>query len=152
MKYSFFITLLLFSFASFAQVKDTGIIITNPKDTSSKVFNIVQEPAQFPGGVEGWKRYLEKNLNVDLGSKYVKIPKGQKTGIATVNVCFVVNKEGKISDVYAESTTPRKVHPALVKEAIRVIKEGPSWVPARQNGKLVLYRHKQSISWAVNEE
>lgn len=136
-----------------AQNKDTTIVVrTNPKDSLDKIFSIVQQPAAFIGGTEGWRQYLEKNLNVDLGVKYIKIPKGQKTGKVTVVIAFVVNKEGQISDVIAESTILDKVHPAFVKEAIRVIKEGPSWIPAKQNGRLVIYRHKQSISWVVNEE
>ncbi|MEY3507070.1 MAG: hypothetical protein RIR44_302, partial [Bacteroidota bacterium] len=37
-------------------------------------------------------------------------------------------------------------------EAVRVIKKGPSWKPAVQNGRNVIYRHRQSITFMVSEE
>ena len=35
---------------------------------------------------------------------------------------------------------------------ISVIKRGPKWKPAVQNGRNVIYRHKQSITFMVSEE
>lgn len=118
------------------------------KETDTTVFSTVQVPAEFPGGLAGWTKYLEQNLNAELGVKYVKIKKGQSVGKATVIVTFIVDKEGNISDVRAEN----KQHPKLVAEAIRVIKEGPKWIPATQNGRKVKYRHRQAITWQVSEE
>jgi len=37
-------------------------------------------------------------------------------------------------------------------EAIRVIKKGPNWKPAIQNGREVIYRHKQNITFRVSED
>ena len=37
-------------------------------------------------------------------------------------------------------------------EAIRVIAKGPNWKPAVQNGRNVIYRHKQSITFLVADE
>ena len=127
-------------------------------DTSKKTiiindvnFTTVNEPAQFPGGINGWIKYLQDSLKADLGSDYIKIPKGQKSAKATVIVSFTINKEGTVSDVQVADTLPENVHPALQNEAIRVIKDGPNWIPAKQNGRLVIYRHKQSITFLVTE-
>jgi len=63
----------------------------------------------------------------------------------TVVVDFLVNKQGKISEVSVENagSFPDK----FVKEAIRVISKSPDWIPAFQNGHNVSYKARQQISW-----
>lgn len=63
-------------------------------------------------------------------------------------VTFIVDKDGKVSDVKAENDPGY----GTKEEAIRVIKKGPNWIPANQNGKLVVYRHKQAITFRVTEQ
>lgn len=127
--------------------KDTAI--KADADTAKKEFTTVQVEAQFPGGVKGWQKYLEANLNADLGAKYLKPKKGQViTQVAMVS--FLVNTNGEISEV--QLINPEDVHKKLAAETVRVIKEGPRWVPATQNGKKVIYRQKQSVTWQVSAE
>lgn len=121
-----------------------------PENDSTKVFTVVQVPAMFPGGLPGWTKYLKSNLNVDLGARYVKIPKGVKEVKQIVKVQFLVDTLGKISNILV--LNPNEVHPKLAKEAIRVIKEGPDWSPAKQNGKKVTYRHTQTVTWVISQE
>lgn len=113
------------------------------------VFTKVDKEAKFPGGAEGWKRYLETNLNAGLG-KYIKLKKGEKLGQQTVKVQFLVGKDGTISQVVA--VNKNEVHHKLADEGVRVIKEGPSWIPAEQNGRKVIYQAIQYITWQVAEE
>jgi protein TonB len=115
-----------------------------------KVFQVVQIEAEFPGGKSAWAKYLSSNLNAELGNKCIKIPKGQKQAKATAKVVFLVDKTGVISDVSVENA--KEIHPELVKEAIRVIKEGPNFIPALQNGKNVAYKARQSITWMVEKD
>ena len=139
---------IVYSTSCFAQ-EDSS----NHKSTDDVViFEKVQQPAEFPGGIEGWSKYLQSKLNARLGTKYIPLVKGQKTAKATVVVDFIIDKDGNVSDVHAEKTIPSDVHPALINEAIRVIEKGPKWIPAKQNGKLVKYRHRQNITWQVMEE
>jgi protein TonB len=65
-----------------------------------------------------------------------------------VIVSFVVDKTGMISDVQAENDPGF----GTKAEAIRAIRKGPNWIPAEQNGRKVIYRQKQSISFRVSEE
>ena len=51
----------------------------------------------------------------------------------TVMVCFVVDTDGIISDAHIHNS----VHPALDREAIRVIMKSPKWKPAMKDGKPV---------------
>ncbi len=142
----------IFTIAGFLQSNAQEKYSKEKIDSIAKLFDVVQVPAEFPEGLEGWATYLEKNLNVKLGIKHVKVPKGKKIGKATVILSFIIDKEGNVSEVKAEETIPQQIHPSLVKEAIRVIKNGPKWIPATQDGKAVKYRHRQSISWQVTEE
>ncbi len=112
-------------------------------------FSTVQVEAKFPGGLPAWKKYLEKNLNSSLADSCLDIRKGEKIAKQTVIVSFKVDKEGNISDVVAENV--KSVHPMLAAEAIRVIKNGPKWKPARQDGRTVIYRQRQSITWVLTE-
>ena len=68
------ITIILFvSFASKAQKPFVGTITDS---VANKTTMVVQIESEFPGGVSGWVKYLQANLNADLGSKVIKIPKG----------------------------------------------------------------------------
>jgi protein TonB len=108
-----------------------------------KIFISVQYPAEFPGGIPAWSKYLERNLNRDL-----PVNNGAPAGKYTVVVSFIVDKNGAISEVQAENDPGY----GTSIEAVRVIKKGPSWKPAMQNNRNVIYRHKQSITFQVSEE
>jgi periplasmic protein TonB len=135
--------LTLLSYSSYSQADSSKII---SKDT----FETVQVEAQFPGGNQGWRVYLEKTLKADLLQKCVTLKKGQKMVKQTVIVSFKVDREGNISDVVAENAAD--VCPKIAAEAIRVIKKGPKWIPATQNGETVVYRQRQSITWVLTED
>lgn len=106
-------------------------------------FKVVQIQARFPDGVAGWTKFLEKNLNRDL-----PVNNGAPAGMYTVVVSFVVNKEGAISNVQAENDPGY----GTGAEAVRAIKKGPNWIPAEQNGRKVVYRQRQAISFRVSED
>lgn len=128
----------------FAQA-DSGAVLVE-RDVE---FTSVQVEAQFPGGLPAWRKYLETNLNVQLADSCLTIPKGKKSVRQTVIVSFRVDKNGKITDVKADNA--KTVHPALAQEAIRVIRNGPDWIPAELNGKKVIYRQRQNITWVLEE-
>lgn len=135
--------------------KDEGIVappvetgtgkVEAPKQEEDydKVFTVVQIPAEFPGGLPAWTKYLERNLNRDL-----PVNNGAPPGKYTVVVSFIVDKNGGISEVQAENDPGY----GTKEEAVRVIKKGPAWKAAVQNGRNVIYRHKQSITFQVSEE
>ncbi len=124
--------------------KGTGVVAA-PKveEDYDKVFTVVQIAAEFPGGLPAWTKYLERNLNRDL-----PVENGAPPGKYTVTVSFIVSKTGDISDVSAENDPGY----GTKAEAVRVITKGPKWKPAVQNGRNVIYRHKQSITFVVSEE
>jgi periplasmic protein TonB len=108
-----------------------------------KEFKTVQIEAKFPGGAGAWQKYLERNLNSN-----VPVDNGAPPGNYTVIVSFLVDKSGNISEVQSLNDPGY----GTAGEAVRVIKKGPAWTPAVQNGRNVIYRQKQSITFQVSEQ
>ncbi|MCU0334380.1 MAG: TonB family protein [Chitinophagaceae bacterium] len=103
-----------------------------------KVFTKVENPAEFPGGPDAWRRFLERNLQYPEAA--------QESGTqGVVRVQFIVDKEGNISEVQALNDPGD----GLAEEAVRIIKKGPKWTPAEQNGRKVIYRHIQAITFRL---
>lgn len=124
--------------------KGTGVVeAPKVEEDYDKVFTVVQIAAEFPGGLPAWSKYLERNLNRDL-----PVENGAPPGKYTVVVSFIVSKTGDISEVTADNDPGY----GTKAEAIRVITKGPKWKPAVQNGRNVIYRHKQSITFQVSED
>lgn len=106
-------------------------------------FDKVEETASFPGGNREWRKFLERNLDAS-----VPIENGSKPGTYTVIAQFIVDGEGNISDL----KTLTNHGYGMEQEVLRVIKDGPKWVPAKQNGKIVKSYKKQPITFVVVDE
>ncbi len=124
--------------------KGTGIVEA-PKvvEDYDKEFKTVQIEAKFPGGPSAWNKFLERNLNSNT-----PVDNGAPPGNYTVTVSFLVDKDGNISEVNAINNPGF----GTAAEAVRAIKKGPKWIPAVQNGRNVIYRQKQNITFQVSEE
>jgi periplasmic protein TonB len=127
--------------------KGTGVVEAPKKveEDYDKVFTKVEKEAKFPGGQKAWRKYLERNLNANVAAD-----DGAPTGNYTVRVQFIVDKEGNISNVSAIEVP--KACPSCGPEAVKVIKRGPKWDPAVQNGRNVIYQAVQHITFQVAEE
>lgn len=108
-----------------------------------KVFGRVDIDAAFTGGEQGYRRFLERNMN---GS--VPTDNGAPEGIYTVIVQFVVDKYGQISDIKALTNHGY----GMEEEVIRVIKKSPNWEPAMLGGKPVKAYRKQPVTFQVTVE
>ena len=109
----------------------------------NKIFDKVETPPHFPGGDTAWRRYLQRNINA-----LVPVDSGAPAGIYKVIVQFIVNENGQISEI--KSITNHGY--GMEKEAIRIIEDGPGWVPAMQNGHIVRAYVQQPITFQVTEE
>lgn len=108
-------------------------------------FSKVEEEASFPGGDEGWRQFLMKNLHPERIVDLVKIPRGKKSLKQTVIVKFIVLRDGTLTEIKAENA--EQVDPYCAAAAIRVIKLSPNWIPAYQNGRKVNAVRRQPISF-----
>lgn len=126
-------------------VVDEGkqVIEEKKEEDENTVFTKVEVEAQFKGGEREWRKFLERNLDPN-----VPVENGAGEGTYTVVVQFIVDKEGKISDVKALTSHGH----GMEEEAMRVIKKGPDWVPAIQNGRNVKAYRKQPITFIVAPE
>ncbi len=96
--------------------------------------------ASFKGGADAWRKYLERNLKAST-----PVDNGASPGSYTVVVQFIVDKEGKISNVKASTNHGY----GMEEEAVKIIKKGPTWEPAIQKGRQVKAYRKQPIDFIV---
>ena len=92
----------------------------------NKVFDAVEQMPTFPGGEGELMKYLNKNLTYPTLAA--------ENGIqGTVLLQFVVQKDGSIGEV----KVVRSKDPDLDREAVRVVKGMPKFIPGRMNGQPV---------------
>lgn len=104
--------------------KNKAIIETTTKH--DEPFVSVEQMPQFPGGDAELMRFIGSNL------KYPTIAAENEIG-GRVVIRFVVGKDGRVSDIQVV----RPLDPSCDKEAVRVVKSMPSWIPGMQNGRNV---------------
>jgi hypothetical protein len=103
----------------------------------SKVFNLVEQMPEFPGGIDSFYQYLSKVIT------YPEIGTIDVNGIVLIE--FVIEKDGSISNVIAK----QKLYPEFDAEAIRVIQNSPKWIPGKQLGKPVRVLYQIPIKFYI---
>jgi periplasmic protein TonB len=74
----------------------------------------------------------------------------KKAGIeGTVEVSFIVEKDGSISDISVLKGVPGGQ--GLDKEAIRIIEIMPAWVPAKNSGYIVRQQYRLPIVFSLDK-
>ena len=109
-----------------------------PKEEETKVFDVVEQMHSFPGGQAALMSWLGSNI------KYPVV--AEENGVQGRVVCtFVVERDGSITDV----KVVRGVDPSLDKEAIRVLKAMPHWIPGKQNGSAVRVKYTVPVTFKL---
>jgi protein TonB len=109
-----------------------------PAVEETKVFDVVEQMPQYKGGDQALMDYLNKSI------KYPVI--AEENGIQGRVVCtFVVERDGSITDV----KVVRSVDPSLDKEAVRVLKAMPKWIPGKQNGSAVRVKFTLPVTFKL---
>lgn len=81
-----------------------------------------------------------------LSNSFVYPPVAEEMGQqGQVIVTFVVERDGSITDVQVK----KSVEPSLDKEAIRVVKSMPRWIPGKYKGKPIRVKHKVPITFRL---
>ena len=99
---------------------------TEVKQEKEEVFRSVEQMPTFPGGDAALMKYLSSHI------QYPTIA-AENNVQGKVVVQFVVTKTGKVGEV----RVVRSVDRDLDKEAVRVCKSLPDFIPGRQNGQPV---------------
>lgn len=134
--------LLLFSLLSLslsAPAQTGKTKLKYPKADARQVFDSVAEPAVPVGGVRAYAQFL---------ADHQRYPgRALQQGVqGTVPVSFVVDKTGDISEVQVT----RPLSPELDAEALRLVRSGPHWVPARHRGQVVRQRVSVPVSFVLS--
>lgn len=99
---------------------------TPVEEKKEEIFKSVEQMPTFPGGDPALMKYLSSHINYPAMA--------QENGVqGRVVVQFVVTKTGKVGEV----KVVRSVDKDLDREAVRVCKSLPNFVPGRQNGQPV---------------
>ena len=99
---------------------------TPVEEKKEEIFKSVEQMPTFPGGDAALMKYLSRHINYPAMA--------QENGVqGRVVVQFVVTKTGKVGEV----KVVRSVDKDLDREAVRVCKSLPNFVPGRQNGQPV---------------
>jgi TonB family protein len=104
------------------------------------IFDRIDQQAEFPGGMEGFSKYLQENLKYPVAAQKANI-KGK------VYTEFIVNKDGSASDF----KTLKGIGYGCDEEAIRVIKSVPKWNPGRHKDEIVISRFIVPINFQLSE-
>jgi TonB family protein len=92
----------------------------------------------FPGGKEGWTKYLQKNL------RYPDVAIDNGT-MGVAKIAFTVTPDGSIKDLKIIENPGD----GLGEEALRIISQGPKWVPGKVKGKLTEQRVMLPITYRL---
>ena len=105
-----------------------------------EIFTIVEEQAEFPGGISEMGKYIQKNLQYPSMAREAGI-----SGKCFLK--FVVNENGDISNVEILKGVPGCND--CDKEAIRVVKSMPKWKAAKMTGRSVKCYFNLPISFKI---
>lgn len=101
-----------------------------------KIFTIVEEIPQFPGGDAELLKYIKSHTEYPSDAK-------EKNIHGTVYVTFVIRDNGKVTDV----KILRGVYPSIDEQAVSIVKSMPDWIPGRQNGYAVSVQFNLPINY-----
>ena len=132
------------------------------------IFEVTEEPAQYPGGQAALMQYVAQNI------RYPKI--ATENGVqGRVLVQFVIEKDGSLSNFAVvkksgdiitknaqsgitvnaqgsateENKVPQEAFDALNAEAVRVLRGMPNWTPAKQRGQTVRMKYTLPVTFRL---
>lgn len=111
-----------------------------PEPVEDKVFTSVEQMPQFPGGDVALLKYISDHI------KYPTIAMENNVQ-GKVVVQFVVTRDGSIGEV----KVARGKDPDLDKEAVRVVKTLPKFIPGKMNGQAVAVWYTLPINFKLQQ-
>lgn len=109
--------------------------------TFDPVYVKVEQMAEFPGGTEGIREWLSKNITYPETAKANGVE-------GKVYISLVINSKGKV--VFPKVV--RGLSPELDTEALKQISKMPEWKPAIQNGVPVSVSYTIPIKFSISQQ
>ncbi|GAB3829321.1 energy transducer TonB [Hymenobacter jeollabukensis] len=110
----------------------------SPAQEASRIYDYTEQMPQPPGGPEGLREYLGKNLRYSAEARQQQVE-------GKVFVQFVVRPDGQLSDL----KVLKGIGAGCDEEALRVIGQMPAWTPGRQNGQVVAVRYTLPVTFSL---
>lgn len=107
-------------------------------DEDETVYQITELEAEFPGGYEALLNYFKENMNYPEDAKEANIQ-------GRVYISVIIEKDGSIGEVQIL----RGIYSSIDKEAKRLAKEMPKWIPAENGGRNVRARVNLPITFKI---
>lgn len=108
-----------------------------PEDTT--IYNVVEVMPSYPGDMAECYMFVARQMHYP--------EKAEEKGIeGRVLIRFVVEKDGRLTNFEVIETPD----PLLSDEALRVLKQMPQWIPAKNKGKDVRCRYSMPILFRLN--
>ena len=111
------------------------------EEDPNKVFTAVEQEPAFPGGMEKFYAYLNKNI------RYPAVAKENGTQ-GKVIVSFICEIDGSLTQI----KVLRGIGDGCDDEAMRVIRNSPRWTPGVQNGRKVRVSYSVPISFSLSDQ
>ena len=103
------------------------------------VLDVVEQMPAYPGGDAAMNQFIGQNMHYPATA--------QENGIqGTVYLRFQINKDGSVGKV----EVLRSLDPACDREAIRIVKSMPRFIPGKQNGGNVAVWYTIPIKFKLN--
>jgi protein TonB len=110
-------------------------------DQDSVYSSGMEQKAQFKGGDKAFQRYVMDNFTYPA--------RCQENGISgSVLLRFVVDVDGSIVNIQVLEVSTKC--PEFAKEAVRILKNSPRWIPGMYNGRFVKSYRELPLKMAVN--
>ncbi|MFN8265836.1 MAG: energy transducer TonB [Chitinophagaceae bacterium] len=123
---------------SFVIISHAQSADTLKQNGPEQILTKVDIEAKFPGGDAAWNLYVQQALERKI-DKLVR----DKRSFGTCEMQFIVDKEGKISNVEALSLKES----LLAKILTRILIDSPKWEPAEQDGRKVKAWRRQKVTF-----
>lgn len=120
--------------------KDEIIVEEKKPVEENKVFTAVEQMPQFPGGEAELLKYVATHIKYPTMAAENNIQ-------GRVVVKFVVKKDGNVGDV----VVLRGKDPDLDREAVRVVKTLPKFIPGKMNGQAVSVWYTLPINFKLQQ-
>lgn len=105
-----------------------------PQVSESQIYSEVEQTAEFPGGINAFRKKVSENFDSSAIEGADGVVKGEVT--------FVVERDGSITDVKVNGKNSD-----FNSEAVRTVKSIKNkWAPAKINGQTVRYRYRLPLA------
>jgi Gram-negative bacterial TonB protein C-terminal len=114
-----------------------------PDSSEKRIFDKVEQEAEFPGGIPEWIKFLTKRL-----VRFNPADNGAPIGKYECMAQFIVTKDGTLNNI----TMLTQMGYGMEEEAKKCLLASPKWIPAVQNGKTVNAYRRQPITFMVEDD